>query len=147
MVVVGDMLPHTKYDFGQVKPWEFVHSIPVAAPSKLEGRDASVQISSLEGLFISSSPACCSVCYVSVPCRRRCQLQINQQGRVFFVRLLQHNIVIKRTAILSLSGCQDVDTRPVHLGVKNENIKTMALQARPCEPVGVSNALASDIGG
>ena len=85
MVVVGDMLPHTKYDFGQVKPWEFERSIPVAAPSKLEGRAASVQISSLQGLFMSNLLACFSVCHVSLPCRRRCQLHINRQGRVFVV--------------------------------------------------------------
>ena len=63
----------TKYDFGQVKLGEFEHSLPVAATSKLEGRAAFLQISSVEGLFISSFPPCCSVCHVSLPCRRRCQ--------------------------------------------------------------------------
>ena len=53
----------------------------------------------------------------------------------------------KETVVLSFAGFQEVDTRPVHLGVKKDNIKTVALQAVSCEPVGVSNALASDVRG
>ena len=64
-----------------------------------------------------------------------------------FFRVLQHKIIIKRTVILPLPCFQKVDTFPDHLAEKNENIKNMAFQARPCEPVVASNVLASDVSG
>ena len=74
-------------------------------------------------------------------------MQTNRLGRILFVKMLQHKIVIKRTVVLSLFGFQKADTLPVHVGVKKDNIKTVALQAVSCEPVGVSNALASHVRG
>ena len=67
-----------------------------------------------KGVGISLVPVCRSDCHVSYPCRRRCQLQIDLQGRVFFLRVLQHKILIKRTVILPLPGFQKVDTLPVN---------------------------------
>ena len=74
-------------------------------------------------------------------------MRINLQGRVCFVRMVQHKIFIKRTVILPLPGFHKVDTFPVNSGEKNENIKNMPFQASPWEPAVASNGLAFDVSG
>ena len=72
-------------------------------------------------------------------------MQIDPQGRVCFVRGLQHNIIIKKTAVWALPGIQKVDTLPINLGEQNENVKNIVLQARPWEPDVASNVRALDV--
>ena len=136
-----------KSEFGQGKLEYVEPSLLCAAFSRSYGSSVSVQTSWLEGLLTSLVPVCRSVCHVSLPCRRRCQLQIDLQGRVCFVGVLQQQIFIKRTVILPLPGLQKVDTLPVNFGEDNDNLKNIVLQARPREPVVASNVLALDVSG
>ena len=60
-------------------------------------------------------------------------------------RLLQHKIIIKKTAVWALPGIQKVDTLPVNLRELNGHVKNIVLQARPWEPVVASNVRALDV--
>ena len=144
-LTIGGLDP--KYEPGQGKLDYFEHSLLCAALSRSVGSSVSVQTNGLEGLIISLVPVYRSVCHVSLPCRRRCQLQIDPQGRACFVRVLQHNIIMKTTAVWALSGIEKLDTRPVNLGEQNENVKNIVLQARPWEPDVASDARAFDVSG